>query len=379
MPDVVRVNLKVGKPTVRFNPGFYRQAREAYDRGDLAPLIQMQLRAAESGFIAGCLTGRRSGLRRAWTVTSPEGADVPEDRLAWHRRALTRIGVHTLSRAVLGAKLHRYQVLDFDYEVAGQLVEPTRLNRYGHQYFAYDLKGDRRLKLKGKGKELLELPPEALVAEYDEDPLMLAVLPEFILMDFGKEAWASFMEDFGKGIIIGKYPAGADDEYKAEVDAAVQAVGESSRGSAPETSTWEIHEAKRNTGDHAGFVLDAKRDISIALLGHANAVQQSSGTQIGENTAALETRRELSDEDCEFVEPYVNRVLATWHRLNWGDGAPPVFELEKQKPRTVREMTDAVDLAYRHGCRVHVSNYSRLGVRVDESVEYVQKLSLIHI
>ncbi len=369
----VQVNLKLGKPSVRFNPAFYRSARASYDQGDLAPLIGMELRAAEAGFVAGCLTGRNAGLRRAWSLASPEGAEVPDDQLAWHRRALVAVGVHNLTRSVLRGKLYRYQVMDFTYEVRAGRVEPTRLNRYGHHFFAYDLKGDRTLKLKGEGKQLLDLPPEAIVAEYDEDHLMLSVLPEYILMDFGKEAWASFLEDFGKGIIVGKYPDNATDEYKKEVDEAVEAVGESARGSAPESSSWEIHEAQRTTGDHEAFVTDAKRDISIALLGHANAVQQASGTQIGDNTSALETRRELSDEDCEYVEPYVNRAVAQWHRMNFGDGPPPVFELEKRKPRTVRETADAIDLAYRHGCRIHVSNYSGLGVRVDETTEYVQR------
>ena len=359
---------KRSAPSVRFNPSAFKAARKAFDRGSKGKLIAMMQEAATDSFVAGCLVARRSGFQRPFTLAPPEGVDIDPKDIAWLRSTLRKLGMSDLLRGIHEALLYEYAVPDFDWQVVGGRNVPVNWELPNQLHFAYAEDG-RTLMLR-RGARLEELPEDVLVARSRWSPVMLPVLADFILWTFGYEAWAAFIEQWGEPLLVGRYPAGADADFRAEVQQAVDDVASSSRGIAPEGTSFDVISSGRTTGDHERFTDRAQRRASIALVGHENGVQQS-GAQIGDNSSAIEVMDHVADTDCGFVEPIVQRLVDEIWSRNIG-GVAPMFALLRRTRKKVREELDKLDLAYRHRVRLHVSNYTALGLHVDEAEEWIQ-------
>ncbi len=219
----------------------------------------------------------------------------------------------------------------------------------------------------------MELPDTVMICQTTELPILLPVVPEFIYQTFGKEAWAAFIENFGEPWVIGDYPFGAEQSFKDELRAAVNAIARSSRGIKPAGSEINIHETSRGTGDHEKFKQDSDRAISVAILGHENAVSTGQGLQVGENLTQYKVRFDIAIDDCYFIDQYMQNLVINYCDRNFGDGKYPVFEMDKTEAVNVAEMLEVVDLAYRHGLEIVPENYDKLGLILAENQETVKK------
>lgn len=350
------------------DPSGFRDAKKKYDRGDPRKLIALMQRAQVDSHVSGCLVGRRSGFKRNYSIVSYEDTDTDHDRREWIQGVLERLQLRDLLEEIHEARLFMYAVIDFEWEIAEGQQVPIAFESFDQKYFAYDK--ERVLKI-DFGRELREIPDTALVVEQRKRkmPLMMPVLRDFILKDFGVSAWSAFLENWGEPFIMGKYPAGSDDAFKKQVETAVNNIASSSRGIGPEGTEIEINEVQRRTGDHETYVEAANKGISISLLGHANAVQQSAGLQVGENMSAYEVRFDVAVDDMAWIEPHVNALIQTIWARNYPDARYPRFELSKAKPVKAKEHAGIVDMAWRQGLPIHPDEYRKLGLHVSADQE----------
>ncbi len=361
---MITVSKRINKPRVSFNPRGFRQARKRLDEGDPRPLITMMKEAAVDSHVTGCLTGRTAGYKRPFTLTAYDDQAGSAERRDWFSGVLQRLHLRELLEAVHAGRLYVYNVIDFTWEVVEGRQVPTSFEEFDQKHFRYDEQtGELGIDF---GRELRPLPPEALISENRKMPVMLPVLRDFILKKFGLEAWSSFLENFGEAFIFGKYPPGADEKFKQQLEDGVNALASSSRGIAPDGSTIEVIESARTTGDHQDYDRRCNAGIAIALLGHANAVQDSDGMQVGQNLTAYEVRFEIAVDDCHFIEPYVNRLISVIGDRNFADGRYPRFELSKVRPVDVRQHAEIIDMAFRHGVPIDPDEYRKLGIYVEE-------------
>jgi len=353
------------RPSVRFNPAGYKAARRSYDGGDAGPLIAMMQEASLDSHVAGCLLARRAGFKRAYSLVSPDDTDVATERRDWFTAVLDALDVRSLLEALHDGRLYVYNVVDFDWEVVGGRQVPTRWEAFEQHHFKRDPK-DKQIKLALKNR-LEDLPDTALVAESRRTPAMVPVLRDWILKEFGLEAWASFLENWGEPFLLAKYPPGSSPEYRKQIDDGLAALAASSRGSAPDGTSLEVHSAGSEVGNHDEFIDRADRGISITLLGHANAVEQRGGLQIGDHPSSYEVKHEVSVDDCYFLEPFVNRLIRTIGDRNFGDGRYPVFELHKAKPVDSQQHTTICETWWRMGLEIHPDEARKAGLYVAES------------
>ncbi len=333
---MLTVAKKTGKPLVSFNPAGFKRARKSYDSGAPAELIQMMKEAGVDSHVAGCLSGRRSGYKRAFTLTAFDDTESDAQRRDWFKGVLQRLRLRDLLEAIHEGRLYLYHVVDFAWEVVDGRQVPTSFEAFDQHYFRYDKEGILKIAF---GNELREIPETALVVENNKTPVMLPPLRDYIMKEFGLEAWSHFLENFGEPFIMGKYPANSGPEFKDEVEAGVKALAASARGTAPEGTELEIHESSRTAGDHLDYTKRCDDGIAIALLGHANAVQNSSGLQVGQNLTPYQVRFDIAVDDCYFIEPFVDRIIQLIGDQNFGDGRYPRFELDKSKPINALEYT----------------------------------------
>src|SRR3989304_2410862 len=314
---MISINPKIGRTNVSFNPSFYKAALKNYHLGIYRDLIALMESSEQDAHVAGCLLGRRAGFLREWRLT--EASDSAQDLAAkdFVESVFMSLDMRELFEDVQEARLKKFVVINLHWDVANNKQVITKAEKLNQRYFRYD--NDGALKIDFGDKDPREIPTDAaLVCETSRMPVLLPVLRDYILKEFGLESWASFIEQFGEPMLIGKYPIGASAELKSELSQALLAMAGSSVGRMPGGTEMEPHEAKRNTGDHEKFVANADQSIAVAILGHANAVERSQGTQIGENLESYKVKREIAVGDIYQIEQAIYRLVRILVDRNFG-------------------------------------------------------------
>lgn len=373
----IKINKKIGVFAPTFTVSSYRNAYAQYQKGIYRDLIAMMERAEVDSYVAGCLLARESGVMRNWSVEPWDESAKAEERAAQLTGALKQLNIRSLFKGILDAKAKIYRVVDFDeWGMVNGLQFPESFEILHQKYFRKD-PNDDVLKVDMGGNKLADIPPEALVCEYKRKPFMLSVLRDYILKEFGLESWADFIEIFGHPFILGKYPPGSDATLKEELDTAVNAIARNSRGTMPDTSAIEIVESGKNTGDHKDFTTASDKGIAISILGHANAVEDSPGMQVGENETGFKARRDLSLDDLYWIDENMNKFLRFVQVQNFNDGNYCTFTTDKSDPPDQKELRSNIELAVDAGLEVHISNFKQLGLKVrvseNDDDEWIKK------
>jgi len=370
---MIKVNRKIGNAQVSFTPARYKTVIQQYKLGVYRELIEMMKTATYDSHVAGCLLGRRAGFQREFTIAPFSDSAADKERVEWLQMVFDGLNMRGLFKSIHEAILYKFKVIDFNWEVLNNRQTPIAFTSFDQKYFRYDPKTNYEVLKIDNGKSLDDIPADALVCESGEMPVMLPVLRDYILKEFGLESWASFIETFGEPWIIGKYPAGATDDFKSELDDALTALAMSSRGKMPQDANIEIKETTKTTGDHEKFKDTCDRGISISLLGHENAVKESSGLQVGENISSYRVKREIAVDDMFFIDAEIQRLIRNIFDRNFGDGKYPKFQMDKAEPRLPQDIRDNLDLAYRHGVKIPIKHYKELGVDVYDDQEFVER------
>jgi phage gp29-like protein len=368
---MLTVNKKIGISNVQFTPNYYKNAYRQYQQGYYKDLIEMMKRAAVDSHVAGCLLGRRSGFQREFSLLPFDDTALDRERAEWLRSMFTKISMRSLFKAIHEATLYKFVVIDFEWDTNDNKHVICGFKKFEQRYFKYR---ESELKI-DFGNNQKDIPNEALICENEDNPVMLPVLRDYILKDFGLESWAGFIETFGEGIIIGKYPAGADSTVKSEIETAVNNIARSSRGTMPENANIEVVGYESRIGSHDKFIEAADRGISITILGHENAVSQSKGLQVGENITSYRVKCEIAKDDMFFIDEQMQKVVNTVCERNFSDGRFPVFVTDKSDPVNVKEWLDVIDTAYNHGVIIDPDDYRKVGLKIAEEQEPVQKLN----
>jgi len=371
---MIRVNKKLTNPRVSFTPTFYKKAYKSYKAGQFGELIELMREATTDSHVSGCLIGRRAGFQRDWSVVPYDPEKEADQEVAlFYQSVFSELDTRLLFKKIHESALFTFSVIDFTWDVVDGRQIPVDFKAYQQKYFKYDEDGVLRIDF---GKRLEEIPEETLVCEFREQPLMLPVLRDHILKNFGLESWASFLETFGEAIIIGKYPMSAGEDFKTAINDAVNAIAASSRGTMPDGASVEMLETNRSTGDHRRFVEQADNAISISLLGHANAVSETTGAHFGENLAPFKVRKELAIDDISYIMRHLNRLIRIIHTRNFTDTRFPRFQIDTTEPINVSERLDVIDSAYDKGWIVDPEEFRKLGLKVHPDQEVMQREQL---
>ncbi|MEO1477954.1 MAG: DUF935 family protein [Bacteroidota bacterium] len=320
--------------------------------------------------LAGRREQRAGSSKSPWSIEPFDESATSQQRAEWLTQVITQLKPRRLFKRILESRLMLFSVMDFEMEVVDQLLTPLSFTWYEPHFFRYQ-NGVLGI---DHGTRWEPLPDEALVCEADEQPVMLPVLRDYILKEFGIEAWASFMEDWGDAFLIGEYPMGASPEFKKALNDGLRDLGISKRGSVPQGGAVKVVESGKGTASHQSFKAECDAGISIALLGHRNAVQQSPGSmQIGENSSAFKVREEVADDDVGFVDECMADFIRILWRLNFADGTEPTFRLFVPQRVDREDLRRSMDMAYRHGVTLEPENYRRLGLLIPEGQEAVTR------
>lgn len=371
---MLKIYNKMGRSSVNFTPAYFKRVYKQYKDNSPKALISLMQETLTDSHVNGCVSGRQAGFMSDWSIKPFGGDDATQEdlkRAAIIDTAFKTIDIRLLFKKIHQYRLYSYSVIDFDWDIVDGIQAITGFKHFDQHYFRYDKNGVLKVDF---GNRLEEIPETTLVCQSNEMPIMLPVCRDFILKNFGLEIWSAFLEVFGEPFILAKYQRGAlNDTEKTELDAEIAKIGRSTRGKLPDDVEIEIMEVKRGTSTHEKYAEYADRGISISILGHANAVNESSGMKIGENLAPYKSKRGTQLDDFYAIEPCMQQVVNIFYRQNWQDGRFPIFLIDKSEPIDSNFLLDALDQYYRQGGRINPDDYRKLGVSVYPDQEPLEK------
>ncbi len=367
---MLNINKQIGITYVDYSPAFFKRTINNYKYGYYRDIMALHEQAEMDSHVMGCTEGRQDGYKTSWRVTEISQSKNDMAIKDFVEAVFMELDMNDIFDFIHAARLKEFSVLDFTWEVINSKQWLTKIDNPNQKYFRRDVTGDNKIKLDAKSG-LQEIPPDsALVCESIKIPLMIPVDRDFILKEFGIETFASFLENFGEGFIIGTYPPGASEAMKRELDEAVNAIGASSRGIKPEGTKIEIIESTKGTTTHKEFIEMAKAGIAVTLLGHENAVVNASGLQVGNNQSPYNAARAKVISDINFIEKWIYKLIKILVDRNFSDVKKyPMFSIDRSEPIDSTKRLAIIDSAYAKGYEVSADEYAKLGLIKSDTQE----------
>jgi phage gp29-like protein len=364
--QILKINKSIGLTSVSFTPAFYKRAFKNYQQGDFRDLLALIDRAEIHGFVSGCLYARSSGYKRKYSVVPASDSSQDTDIAAFLTEYLSEISMREFLEDMHEARMKYYSVLALgDWGLLNGKQVPLYYEKYDQKYFTYDPK-DFILKI-DMGKTLEEIPEEsAFVIEASRKPIMLSVLADFILLEFGKESWSSFLEVFGEPLIYGEYPLGYNKDQITEAEAGINKIASSNRGILPEGSKLHVITGQSGAGatGHKDFVQDAKANISFTLLGHTEAAGSDRQMQIGDTEASMVATTKIAEDDMFWLEEKIKPFFKLIVNRNFNVTKYPKLILDKSTIIDPKTKLTAAQLAFENGAEIDPDFFKEYGIPV---------------
>ncbi len=297
---------------------------------------------------------RRAILCLDWTIEPPRHASAAEKAQAeWLTEVLTDAAdpFEELLVALLDGVGHGFAPVELEWLKNGTELLPAFHPR-PQEWFRLD-PSRRELRLRDASAEGAPLQPfgwilhtygKAKTGYLGRLGLHRVLVWPFLYKAFAIGDFAEFLETFGLPLITGKYFAGASDDEKASLLAAVTALGHDARAIMPAEMSLEIQSVTGSGqgSPHLAMVDWAERSQSKAILGQTmSAESRSSGLGSGNAELHDEVRRDILKADARQVEGTLTRdLLYPLLALNRGG-----IDRLARCPRIVFDTSEAEDLA----------------------------------
>lgn len=298
---------------------------------------------------------RRAILCLDWTIEAPRAASAAEKAHAeWLTEVLTDAAdpFEELLVALMDGVGHGFAPVELEWRQSGGEWLPAFHPR-PQEWFRLDSRR-RELRLRDTtSADGLPLQPfgwvlhtygKAKTGYLGRQGLHRVLVWPFLYKAFAIGDFAEFLETFGLPILTGKYHAGATDDEKASLLAAVTALGHDARAIMPAEMQLEVQAVA--TGGSRSLHLDmvgwAERSESKAIIGQTmSAEAQSTGLGSGNADLHDEVRRDILKADARQIEGTITRdLLYPLLQLNRGG-----IDRLARCPRLVFDTGEAEDLA----------------------------------
>jgi len=359
---MLNINKTLGITKVKFTPQFYKKVIERYRYGYMREITALFEQAETDSYVIGTKNGRIAGFQRDWRISPFSESSIDKSIATFAESVFLNLNMRRLFRYIFDAKMKSFSVIELTWQIKDQQRVVTNIKKIDQKYFRIDKDDDDKIKIDNSGKFIEISEEEALVCQNDELPILIGVLRDYILKEFGLESWASFIEIFGEAFVFGKYPSGADENFKKSLEEGINAIAASTKGIIPDGTEVQIIESGRSTGDQQAFIKNANLGIAITILGHANAAEDSAGLKVGDNQSSFRARRELTIDDILFIEEYVTVLMKLIISQNFNTKNFPVFSIDKSEPINVTERLQILSQAYEQGYKINPDEYAKLGL-----------------
>jgi phage gp29-like protein len=282
---------------------------------------------------------QRSLVAREWQVLAGGKRRIDIAAADSLRAQLNEMAWDDVTERMHWGVFYGYAVAEFMWGRDGREVVVDKVKVKNRARFRFDTEFRLRLLTVSRPFDG-ELMPERKFwtyctgADHDDDPYGIGLAHWFYWLCFfkrgGLKAWLNRLDKHGSPTALGKYPAGATPQQKAELLAACQAMRSESGVIMPQGMEMMLLEAAKGAEDYASFVREmdqaiAKVGLGNVMLTEATAGQYRADVQAG---AAADIVKADADLICESFNRGPARWLTEW---NYPGAAPPrVFRVLEQ-------------------------------------------------
>ncbi|WP_246797775.1 DUF935 domain-containing protein [Burkholderia perseverans] len=244
---------------------------------------------------------------------------------------------------------HGFSALEIAWQQLGKVWFPQAFNHRPQSWFMNPLEDRNAIRLRGTEVNGAPLWPAGWVLHKHKAKsgyiarggLHRVLVWPYLFKNYSVRDLAEFLEIYGLPLRVGKYPAGATDDEKAALLAAVMGIGHNAAGIIPESMMIDFQQATQGTHvPHMSMTEWCERTQSKIILG-GTLTSQADGKS---STHALgnvhnEVRHDLMTADARQLAGTITRdIIYVMVTLNKG----PIDPL--RCPRFVFETREAEDL-----------------------------------
>jgi phage gp29-like protein len=372
--QVLVINKNIGSINVAFTPEYYKRAYSSWLNGDYRYLLALIDRAETDSFISGCLAARHLGYKRKFQMQPATDSAYDKEIAEFVQEVFNNLFMREFFEDMIDARMKYYSVISLEWDIANGKQIPVYAEKLAQKYFRYDPK-DNILKVDW-GKTLKEIPADsAFVLESSRKPIMLNVLKNYIMKEFGEQNWSSFLERFGEPFIFAFVPPNADKETLDNVDSSLKKMASSTTGRFPKGTELKIEEAQRSTGDQQKYLQTCMEGISLALLGHKDAAGSDSKMQIGDNTSGIEVKKGIAIDDIFWIEEKITTFIKMIVNRNYNTSVYPKLIIDKSDAIDAKTKLQAAEQAIEGGAQIAPEFYKDMGIPI-VSEDPIQKRTI---
>jgi phage gp29-like protein len=352
----------------------------AADRGDVEAYLTLAEEVEErEGHYRSVLSTRKLGVSGSPVIVKA-ASDSPRDvEIMEHvEQIVQRPEFEGLVIDLMDAVPKGFSCVEIMWDRDVKRWEPTEYRFRPQRHFVFDTETISKVRLRTAestdGEDLrpfkwLVHQPKLLSGSSLRSGLARTVVLCYSCKRFTVSEWLAFMEIFGMPIRLGKYPSNMADK-KAELQAAVRAIGSDSAGVIPKE--MEIELVERKTGGTGGNLFKEAAEywdeqISKVVLGQT--MTSDDGSSLAQSKTHERVRFDIRKADARAVSATINRDLVrALVDLNYGPQEKyPTVSIQAEEPEDTTALMENVKTFVSMGGRVQESEIrDRLGLMEPE-------------
>jgi len=271
--------------------------------------------------VKSCLDQRKQACIQAEWYVEP-GGDNPIDREAADslNRILDNCKFDRVSNKMLSGLLYGFSVAEVMWGYDGGQVVISEIKVRNRRRFKFTNSGELRL-ITTEAPKGIELPDKKFWAVTfgadDDDEIYGRGLGYWVYWPVkfkrsGIRYWMIFLDKYGMGTAVGKYPPGTNKDGQSKLLDAAGALQKDSAVIIPNTMMIELLEATRSSGGDYNLMC-ARMDKAIAkvIIGQTASTEGTPG-KLGNEDAQNDVRQEYVKADADLLCESFNEGPARW-------------------------------------------------------------------
>jgi phage gp29-like protein len=253
--------------------------------------------------------------------------------------AFAQLDMVQLVEDTMTGTLFGYGPMEVLWANEGGALNPVEVVAKPPHWFLFDAEGRLRLRTRANPttgellpdyKFLLPRRRKSFDNPYGRGLLSTCFFP-WLFKKNGFAFLATACEKFGMPWVIGKLARGADQSEYDKLAELLIDMFQDGVATVPNDASIEIKAEGTGSGTvniHQTLIAEAKKELSVAVLGHEGAVQSTPG-KLGEQDTALRVMDYITERDRRVAESTVNQLAVWWWTLNVGDKGAPSWSMWK--------------------------------------------------
>lgn len=321
---------------------------DASELGEVGPLYNIFERmlvtdtryAGLIGQLQSALSGMTLKVIAAHGAT-PEEQRIADDYVAMMEEVLSNLDTHGLTKMFIdpfhmGVRLYQLKWEMSDYPYGRKIWMPVGIRPVEGKHllmdvsFESDRKGELKMRVKDKpeGVYISDFDESAHILLYDREYIggqhnvgvARKVLPWYLGVQFVQSWWIRYIEGYGSPMRIGKYPSGASQGAKDNMEKFLRVLGQNGYALFPAEMEVQLIEANRagTISTYSDFIKKAHDEYTIAILGQNDTVADSRNGSFGRTQETNGIRFEIIEDVAEIVAKGYKALSERTLKLNYG-------------------------------------------------------------